>query len=171
MKPHFLFSLPASIRGRLLKFLFNCVPAFRGTGARVASIRPDLLGARLRLPFNWRTRNLVGSIFGGSIAAATDGTHATFLMFALGKNFVVWDKTLSVNFRKPARTTLYADIEISEREITEIRQEVAAKGEIRREFITPLVDAKGVVHSEITRTVYIADKNFYARKTAMRTSK
>jgi hypothetical protein len=46
----------------------------------------------VKLPLWWRTRNVVGTIFGGSIYAAVDPFYMLMLIKVLGREYVVWDK-------------------------------------------------------------------------------
>ena len=62
---------------------FNLHPAFRSTGGRVVHVAPDLRHIRVRLPLTWKTKNIVGSLYGGSLFAITDGAHPAMLMAAL----------------------------------------------------------------------------------------
>jgi hypothetical protein len=43
-----------------------------GKGSRVELISGDFRYLRVRVPLDWRTRNRVGTIFGGSTYSATD---------------------------------------------------------------------------------------------------
>ncbi len=58
-----------SLRTRLERLGFNFFPAYRRTGARITYIRADWREVRIKLPLSWRTRNYVGTIFGGSMVA------------------------------------------------------------------------------------------------------
>ena len=145
---------------------FNFHPAFRGTGGRVVHVAPDLSHIRIRLPLNWRTRNIVGSIYGGSLFAITDGAHPMMLMAALGSGVIVWDKAASIRYRKPGFSTLYADFILPPEEVADIRAALAETPELDRTYVVELKDEYGVVHAIVERTVYIADKDFYRRKTA-----
>lgn len=64
--------MPESRASRRMRWRFNLFPAFRGTGARVTYIAGDFRELHVRLPLNWRTRNYVGTIFGGSLYGAVD---------------------------------------------------------------------------------------------------
>ena len=90
---------------------FNLHPAFRATGGRVLHVSPDFHHIRIKLPLLRRTRNIVGSMYGGSLFAVTDGAHP-MLMSALGSDHIVWDKAASIRYRKPAYTTLYVDFRL-----------------------------------------------------------
>ena len=65
-----------SLRTRLLRWGFNFFPAYRRTGARITHIAADFGEVRVRLPLNRKTRNYVGTVFGGSMFGAVDGVHA-----------------------------------------------------------------------------------------------
>lgn len=143
---------------------FNLHPAFRGTGGRVEHVAADLSHIRIRLPLNWRTRNVVGSIYGGSLFAVTDGVHPMMLMAALGSDVVVWDKAASIRYRKPGMSTLYADFRLEAEEVTAIRASLKETPELDRTYLIELKDGHGTVHTVVERTVYIADKNFYRQK-------
>ncbi|HBE81322.1 MAG TPA: DUF4442 domain-containing protein, partial [Blastocatellia bacterium] len=64
--------MPESFESKRFRWGFNLFPAYRGTGGRVTYIADDWKEVRVKLPLNWRTRNYVGTIFGGSIYGAVD---------------------------------------------------------------------------------------------------
>jgi uncharacterized protein DUF4442 len=143
-----------SFASRMLRWKFNLFPAYRGTGARVTYIADDFHEVRIRLPLSLRTRNAVGTIFGGSMYGAVDPIYMIMLMRLLGRGFTVWDKAAEIRFRKPGRTTLHATFKIGEKELAEIRT-AAESGPIDRIFTIDLVDAEGVAHASVTKTIYI----------------
>lgn len=161
MKPAWLAKLSPTWRARMVRLGFNLHPAFRGTGGRVVHVGRDLRHIRIALPLSWKTRNIVGSLYGGSLFAVTDGPHPAMLMAALGVDYVVWDKAACIRYRKPGYTTLYADFALDEVELAQIRAGLAADSEVERSYAVELKDAQGTVHAVVERTVYIADKNYY----------
>jgi hypothetical protein len=146
--------MPESFASRLLRWKFNLFPAYRGTGARVTYIADDFREVRIRLPLSWRSRNAVGTIFGGSMYGAVDPIYMIMLMRLLGREFVVWDKAAEIRFRKPGRTTLNATFKVNEEELRSIR-EATAEGPTDRLFSVDLVDREGVSHATVTKTIYI----------------
>lgn len=148
----------------MMRMGFNLHPAFRGTGGCVEHVAHDMSHIRIRLPLNWRTRNVVGSIYGGSLFAVTDGVHPMMLMSALGDGVIVWDKAASIRYRKPAFTTLYADFSLDAEEVEAIRAALRETPELDRTYLVELKDTHGAVHTVVERTVYIADKNHYRNK-------
>ena len=164
MKPAWLAKLPPTWRARMVRMGFNFHPAFRGTGGRVVHVAKDLRHIRVRLPLTWKTRNIVGSLYGGSLFAITDGAHPMMLMAALGDGYIVWDKAASIRYRKPGFSTLYADFVLDEAELAEIREALAANHELERTYTVELKDRHGTVHTVVERTVYIAEKTYYRQK-------
>ena len=143
---------------RCARWAFNWFPAYRGTGARVTYIASDWREVRIRLPLNWRTRNYVGTIFGGSLYGAVDPIYMIMLIKALGPDYIVWDKAATIRFRKPGRSTLYATFEIDDGELDAIRAAAADGKPIDRVYKIDLVDAEGVVHASVEKTIYIRRK-------------
>ena len=164
MKPAWLAKLPRPWGARLVRMGFNLHPAFRSTGGRVVHVAPDLCHIRVRLPLTWKTKNIVGSLYGGSLFAITDGAHPAMLMAALGEDYIIWDKAASIRYRKPGYTTLYADFVLDDAEVAEIRRLLDENHELDRTYTVELKDKHGTVHTVVERTVYIADKNYYRTK-------
>lgn len=151
--------MPESAATRWMRWKFNFFPAYRGTGGRVTYIAEDFREVRIRLPLSWRSRNLVGTIYGGSMYGAVDPMYVIMLMRILGRDYIVWDKAASIRFRKPGRCTLFATFVITGAEVEEIRKLTAAGDPIDRVYHVELSDAKGVVHASVEKTIYVKRKN------------
>jgi hypothetical protein len=80
----------------------------------------------------------------------------------------VWDKECHVRFKRPATRTLFARFHVAPERLAEIRTAVAARGEASFTWTIRLEDEDGLVHAEIDKTLYVADKAFYKRKAAAR---
>jgi hypothetical protein len=147
--------MPESAASRRLRWGFNFFPAFRGTGARVTYISGDYRELHVKLPLSWRTRNYVGTIFGGSLYGAVDPHYMIMLIKILGPGYVVWDKAATIRFKKPGRSTLFARFLIPEEEIAEIRRRLETETSIDRVYRVDLTDADGVVHAAVEKTIYV----------------
>ena len=147
--------MPESARTRWLRWKLNFFPAYAGTGARVTYIADDFREVRIKLPLSWRTRNYVGTIFGGSMYAAVDPMYMIMLIRILGKEYVVWDKAATIRFRKPGRTTLRATFRIEEAELEAIRAAAADGKPVDRIYNVDLVDREGVVHASVEKVIYV----------------
>ncbi|MDO8988498.1 MAG: DUF4442 domain-containing protein [Sideroxyarcus sp.] len=159
-----LKKLPEAWRPHAVRIGFNLHPAYRRTGGRVEHVSPDLTCIRIRLPLNRGTRNLVGSIFGGSLFAVTDGPHPFLLLLGLGSEYVVWDKAASIQYRRPGRTTLYAECIVTPQELDEIRDVLTRQPDVDRVYRIEIKDGDGIIHAIVERTVYISRKEHYKQK-------
>lgn len=147
--------MPESWATRRMRWGFNLFPAFRGTGARVTYIASDFREVRVKLPLNWRTRNYVGTIFGGSLYGAVDPHYMIMLIKILGPAYAVWDKAATIRFRKPGRGTLHARFLLDGEEIATIRRLTENGKPVDRVYTVDLTDAAGAVHASVEKTVYI----------------
>jgi Domain of unknown function (DUF4442) len=150
--------MPESLHTRLMRWGFNLFPAYRGTGGRITYISRDLREFRVRLPLNLRTRNYVGTIFGGSMYAAVDPVYMVMLIRILGPEYIVWDKAASIRFRRPGRTTLYARFVLDDAELDAIRDILSREPVVDRTYTVDLVDADGVVHATVEKVIHIRKK-------------
>lgn len=144
-----------SMQTRVQRWAFNLFPAYRGTGARITYIAGDWREVRLSVPLSWRTRNYVGTIFGGSMYGAVDPIYMLMLIRNLGREYVVWDKAARIRFKKPGRTTLHARFVLDDAELAAIRAALAEKPVVDREYVVHLVDAAGVVHATVEKTLHV----------------
>ena len=147
-----------NLKSRFFRWGFNFFPAYRGTGGRIVYIADDFKQIRIKLPLNWRTRNYVGTIYGGSIYASIDPIYMLMLIKVLGSGYIVWDKAAKIKFRKPGKDTLFADFNLSDAEIAEIKRLAGNEKSIDRIYNVELKDKSGVVHAEIEKTLYISKK-------------
>ena len=104
--------MPESFKTRRFRWFWNFFPAYRGTGARIIYVADDFREVRIKLPLSWRSRNYVGSIFGGSLYGSVDPIYMLMLIHILGPEYVVWDKAAKIRFRKPGKKTLYAEFNL-----------------------------------------------------------
>lgn len=150
--------MPESFKSRKFRWMFNLFPAYRGTGGRLIYVAEDFCEVRVKLPVNWRTRNYVGTIYGGSIYASIDPIYMLMLIQILGPEYIVWDKAAKIRFRKPGKETLFVNFNLSEEEIGEIKRLAETARSVDRIYDVELKDKNGFVPAEIEKTLYISKK-------------
>ena len=150
--------MPESLSTTLTRWGFNFFPAYRGTGARITYIASDWREVRIKLPLNWRTRNYVGTIFGGSMYAAVDPIYMIMLIKVLGPEYVVWDKAAAIRFKRPGKSTLFAKFILTKEEVAAIKAAAGTSPSIERSYLVELVDADGTLHASVDKTVYMRRK-------------
>jgi acyl-coenzyme A thioesterase PaaI-like protein len=144
-----------SFRTRLERVAFNFFPAYFGTGARITFIAATWREVRVEVPHSLRTRNYVGTIFGGSMYGAVDPILMLMLIKNLGPAYVVWDKAASIRFLRPGRSTLRVRFEVNEAELDAIRHALATRRSVNRVYTVRLVDEDGVACAEVEKTIYV----------------
>jgi len=148
-----------SWRTRLQRLQFNLAPVYRGTGGRVRYIREDWQEVRVEIPHSWRTRNYMGTTFGGSIYGACDPMHAMVLIKNLDETeYAVWDTEATVDFKRPGTTDLYATFELGDDEIANVERAVDADGAVERAYEVDVVDDDGVVHATVENVVHVSER-------------
>ncbi len=156
--------MPESVKTKLFKLVFRFFPAYRGTGGRVTYIADNWQEVRVEIPLNWRTRNYVGTIYGGSIYGAVDPIYMIMLIKILGPKYIVWDKAAFIKFIKPGRGRLYATFRLDSAEIERIKAELEDQPKLERIYHVDIVDQNGTVHAIVDKTLYIRKKTEDERK-------
>jgi acyl-coenzyme A thioesterase PaaI-like protein len=149
----------------LFKYGYNLSPMYRRSTARITSVSDDIMNIKIKLPINYKNKNYVGSIFGGSMFSAVDPIPMVQILNLLGEDYIVWDKAAEIKFKRPARVDLYADFSCTSSEILNIKDRVVKEQEVEIEKITQLKNKEGdVVFCEVSKTIYITTKKFYKNK-------
>ncbi|MEQ9378816.1 MAG: DUF4442 domain-containing protein [Imperialibacter sp.] len=152
-------------KSKLFKYGFNLSPMYRRSTAKIIYVSNDLMEVSIKLPISYKNRNYVNSIFGGSMFAAVDPIPMVQLMNLIGDDFVVWDKSAQIFFKRPARENIYADFTYSLEEFDEIRSKVRLENEIEIVKTTSLTNRdKTIVYCEVKKTIYVADKAYFKDK-------
>lgn len=148
----------------IMKYGFNYSPMYSRTTARITEVSEDIHHVKVKIPLSYKNKNYVGTIFGGSLFAATDPIYMIQLIYILGNDYVVWDKSTHIRFRRPANKDAYVDFIFTTEEIESIKADVALKGEI--DIVKPLeiVSKEGVVFTQLEKTIYISSKAHYKNK-------
>jgi acyl-CoA hydrolase len=155
----------------IYKYGFNWSPMYRRTTAKLIAVSDDLHFVKIRLKLNWKNKNYAGSIFGGSMLAATDPIYMIQLIQILGDNYVVWDKAVEAHYKRPAKSTISGEFIFSSDDITNIKRSVVENNETTIVKTLNLVDQNQNIIATFNKTVYIADKGFYKEKLKNRKSK
>jgi acyl-CoA hydrolase len=155
----------------IYKYGFNWSPMYRRTTAKLIAVSDDLHFVKIRLKLNWKNKNYAGSIFGGSMLAATDPIYMIQLIQILGDNYVVWDKAVEAHYKRPAKSTISGEFIFSSDDITNIKRSVVENNETTIVKTLNLVDQNQNIIATFNKTVYIANKGFYKEKLKNRKSK
>ena len=143
----------------LNKLVFNLWPCYWGSGGRITFIADDYSEIRVKIPLSWRTKNYVGTIYGGSMYGAIDPVYMLMLLKRLGeKEYIVWDKAADIRFLKPGKQNLFAQLIIDDKEVATVKALLQEQRSIDRVYTVQLKDKDGVVCAEVDKTLYIRKK-------------
>jgi len=91
--------------------------------------------------------------------SAVDPFYMIMLMKILGNDYVVWDRSASIRFKRPGRETLFASFIVSKEESDEIVEVLTTRKSTNRNYLVELTNAEGEVHALIEKEVYVARKH------------
>jgi hypothetical protein len=140
---------------RRMRVLLNIWPPFLGAGIRVMRLGPGWKEIDVEMKLHWWNRNYVGTHYGGSLYSMTDPFFMLMLIENLGKDYLVWDKSASIRFKKPGRGTVSATFRLSQEQIREIKQALNSEEKIERAFAIEVKDESGNVIAEVEKLLHV----------------
>ncbi len=141
-----------------LRLLMNLWPPFIGAGIHVERLAPDYREAVVRMRLGLLNRNYMGTHFGGSLFAMTDPFFALLVMHNLGRDYVVWDKASSIDYKLPGRGTVRARFRITPEQVEDILQATAGGQKYEPTFAVDVVNRHGEVVATVEKTIYVRRK-------------
>jgi len=144
-----------SLESRLWRWGGNFFPAYRRTGARISYIAADFHEVHIAIPSSWKTRNHMGITWGGGLYSGLDPIYGVMLYKILGRQCRVIDRKATIHFRRPAKTTLFAQFRLSKQELSEIQKDLLSKQKLTRVYHVDLVDGQGIVHASCEKELCI----------------
>jgi hypothetical protein len=130
-------------------------PPFLGAGIRVRSMADDFRDAVVEMKLGRLNRNYFGTHFGGSLYAMTDPFFAIMLFRNLGEDYLIWDKSGSIEYVAPGRGTVSAHFSLGEERLAEIRAQAAGGEKVLPEFEVYVKDEAGGVVARIRKVLYV----------------
>ena len=140
---------------------------YKNTGGKLIKVSDDLHYIKIQLLFNYKTRNYVGTIYGGHMYSSVDGIYVIQLIHILGDNYIVWDKSAKIKFKRPANKTLFADFKISDELIEQIKNDIVKDKKKDYTLFVNLTDENGNIYAQVEKVIYIASKEYYKSKKAI----
>jgi acyl-coenzyme A thioesterase PaaI-like protein len=155
-KPHPFQALMTSHAG--MRRTLNIWPPFFFSGISILEISKDFRHVKVRLKKKMLTSNYVGTLFGGSLFAMTDPFYMVMVMKNLGSGYIVWDKKSEIDYVSPGKSTVYAEFNIWDNDLEEIKREVATSGKYLKWFEVEIKTGDGTLVAKIKKQIYIRKK-------------
>lgn len=133
----------------------------------VKRFHPEFKGIDVVIYKSIFNRNYNASIFGGTIYAAVDPFYPILLDQILkrkGFKTLVWLKSGSMKYIKPARTHLSFSIQLSEGEIKHAEEMIVSEGKFVGSYHVTVYDQQQEPCAWFESEVYVRDLNFHLEK-------
>ena len=141
-----------------LRWMLNLYPPLLFNAVRVVKLSPDFHHCRVRVARVPWTRNLQGTVFGGTIFSAADPFMAVLFwqIFAhRGQRVQAWLRRARVHYKKPAASALTLDFRLTVEEIDEAAAALGERGRFARFYSTEAIDRAGDVCCSVETEVYL----------------
>ena len=144
---------------RHMRVLMNIWPPFLGSGIRVRRLESGWKEIDVEMKLRWWNANYVGTHYGGSLYSMADPFFMLMLIENLGKDYIVWDKSASIRFKKPGSGTVFASFRLCEEQIHEIKQALNTQAKIERTFTVEIKDESGGIIAEVDKLLHVRRKD------------
>jgi len=84
-----------------------------------------------------------------------DPFYMLMLIENLGRDYIVWDKSATIRFRRPGRGTVTASFRLTDEKLSEIREALKTQDKIDREFCVEIKDTSGELVAEVQKVIQI----------------
>ncbi|WP_408096085.1 DUF4442 domain-containing protein [Peredibacter sp. HCB2-198] len=147
------------LRQLFLEKIINFYGPFVGAGVRLQKMSKDFRHARVAMKLTFYNKNYMGTQFGGSLYAMVDPWYMLMLIKNLGPEYIVWDKAATINFRKPGRGTVYANFNLTDAHLEEIRATLVTQNKMDYIFKVEIKDKDGKLIADVDKVLYIRKKS------------
>lgn len=143
---------------RHLRRIMSIWPPFLGAGIRVTRLQPDWRAVDVEMKLHFWNTNFVGTHYGGSLYSMTDPFYMLMLIKNLGDDYVVWDKSASIRFRKPGKGKMRASFRLSQEQIDLIRRQLETQEKVEPVFQVEVKNESGEVVAEVQKLLHVRKK-------------
>ena len=110
------------------------------------------------MSIRWYNRNAVGTHFGGSLYSMIDPHLMLLLMQLLGNDYIVWDKSASIEFVKASKKKVRSFIKIPDEAIEEIKRNTDRGDKHLSTFTVEIKDDENELVAKAEKVIYVRRK-------------
>jgi acyl-coenzyme A thioesterase PaaI-like protein len=138
-----------------LRRWINLWPPFLGAGIRITRISPDMKAIDVEMKLRWWNANYVGTHFGGSLFAITDAFYMLMLMHHLGREYIVWDKSATIRYKRPGKGTVRVEFRLKDAQVEDIREKLKTLPKYEPVFLIEVKDDSGAAIAEVEKLLHV----------------
>lgn len=135
------------------RLLLQFYPPFLFMGVKIKVFTKDHRRMVIQLPLRWYGKNVHGTMFGGFLCAVSDPLPA-LLCGRIFRGVEVWTKSHAVEFIRPAKTSVEAEVVISDEDVAAISEALNAEGKTSHTFRFSFRDEYLHEIATVANTVY-----------------
>lgn len=143
---------------RTLKWILSLYPPMLCQRIWIKRFHKGFRGVDVKIARSLVNTNFNGSIFGGTIYAATDPFYAVLfdqLLQREGFKVRVWLKSASIQYLKPGRTNLYFTLTITDEMLREAIEALRTIGKFVKAYPMEITNKDGEICATVMNEVYI----------------
>ncbi|MEZ0259451.1 MAG: DUF4442 domain-containing protein [Alphaproteobacteria bacterium] len=152
-------SLKDNMGPNAFRHFLNLWPPFLGAGVKVSKISKDFNDITVEMKLRKWNKNYVGTHYGGSLFSMTDPFFAMIVIKNLGKDYIVWDKSSEIKFKKPGKGKVTANFNLSAQQLKELKDLADSNPKAEPTYIVQIKDEQGDVVAEVSKTLYVRRKD------------
>ncbi|MCA6063949.1 DUF4442 domain-containing protein [Thalassolituus marinus] len=141
-----------------MRRIMNVYGPYLGAGVKVNYVAKDFREAEVTMKLRWYNRNYVGTHFGGSLFSMIDPFYMLLLMNTLGRDYVVWDASASIDFIRPGRGVVKARFVLTDAMLNDIYEATANGEKYLPSYEVNITDEDGELVARAIKTLYIRRK-------------
>ncbi|KLT64217.1 DUF4442 domain-containing protein [Pedobacter sp. BMA] len=141
-----------------LKWVMRFYPPLFFQRIWVQKFDEDFRSCTVKISKSFLNKNYNGSIFGGTIYAATDPFYALLfdqLMQRRGFKVRVWLKSASIQYLKPGRSNLYFTIRLTDAMVAEAEEALKTDGKFVKAYPMEITNKNGELCATVMNEVYV----------------
>ena len=150
----FVSRIPIPTFLRMMRFW----PPYWGAGIVVEHVADDLSEIRTSMTLRTTSTNYVGTHFGGNLYSMCDPWFMFMFLHRLGPEYIVWDKSATIHFRRPGKGKVTAVFRLSHEDIESVRKELESTRKVTPTFVAEIRDENGECVAEVEKVIYIRKK-------------
>lgn len=133
-------------------------PPFFGAGIKVNHISNDFRHVQVSMKLKFWNKNYVNTHYGGSLYSMADPFYMLMLLENLGKDYIVWDKSAQIRFKKPGKGKVTAEFKLNESDILSIVEELKTNLKVEPTFNVEIKNEQGEVVAIVEKVLYVKKK-------------
>ncbi|MFC0517935.1 DUF4442 domain-containing protein [Mucilaginibacter angelicae] len=147
----------------LLKWVMRFYPPLLFQRIWVVKFSKGYRGVEVRIRKSFLNKNYNNTIFGGTIFSAADPFYPLLfhqIFSHKGYKLMVWSKSATIRYTKPAAVNLSFSIELTDSDIAQAEHILNTEGKFIRSFPIDIYNKDGEICVSLMNEVYVRNLNF-----------